>query len=209
METETLFPVVLAVLARVGREEIRKKFPLKSCIASTRIIIDVLGRYGVTAKPMAVRTVATRSEDAIALGSLDGTIGKPPEWDGSLAGHLIAVVPARSLLIDASLDQVPNEQFDVHNLPCPFVAAVSGEFIAGRESAYFFLQGCGVLYEPHVIPADVLATPEWNERQPRAGVVDKICAHIDRMKPVSANKFRKQYPDAYEFCKTTRGIASL
>jgi len=204
MKNELFFPIVIAVLARVGREEILKKFGLRSCIASTRIITEVLARYGVASKPMAVRTIVTRSEDAITLGSVDGTIGKPPEWNGTLAGHLIVVVPTNSLLIDGTLDQVPTEQFDVSNLPCPMIAPVTQDFIAGRETAYFCLQGCGVIYEPHSpIPETVLATPEWNERRPRTEVVDRICSHIDRMKPVAEGKFKRRYPEAHDFCRRT------
>jgi hypothetical protein len=203
MEKESFFPVITAALARVGRGEILRRFGPKSCIASTRIVIDVLERYGIASNPMAARTVVTRSDDGVTLGSVDGTIGKPPEWNGTVAGHLIVVLPGHGLLIDASLDQVRNQEFDIDNLPCPFIAPVGAEFIAGGESAYFCLAGCGIIYEPHAIPDAVLATREWRQRQPRAGVVDKICAHIDRAKPISGNQFRKLYPSAHEFCEST------
>lgn len=206
MENEA---VIFSVLARVARPEILKKYGPKSCIASTRIIIEVLSRYGIGSKPLAVRTVVTRSEDAITLGSIDGTIGKPPEWTGSLGGHLIAAVPDQTLVIDASLDQVPNEQFDIVNLPCPFIAPVTAEFLAGRESAYFLLPGCGIIYEPHLpVPDAVLAAPEWKQRQPRAEVVDRICAHIERMKPISEGKFKRRYREAHEFAEQTKMIAA-
>src|SRR5271169_6020058 len=141
MEQEELFPLVLAVRARVGRQEIRKRFGLTSCIASTRIIIDVFKRYGIVSKPLAVRTIASYGDYAVALGSADGTSGKPAIWNGGVDGHLVAVIPDKHLLVDGSLDQVNFSQCGIGELPCPFVAHVNDDFMAGTATAYFCV-GC-------------------------------------------------------------------
>lgn len=44
------FKKVLSALQGAAREEILRRFRSDSCIASTRIIIDVLGRYGFRAE---------------------------------------------------------------------------------------------------------------------------------------------------------------
>jgi hypothetical protein len=156
MEHEALFPLVLSVLARSGRQEIRERFGLQSCIVSTRIVIDVLERYGIMGRPFAVRTIASYGDYAVVLGSVDGTPGKPAIWNGGVAGHLVTVIPSKNLLVDVSIDQLDFSRFGIGALPCPFIAHVSDAFIDGIASEYFSVEGCGLVYQPHGLPAAVL-----------------------------------------------------
>jgi len=200
MEQEALFPLVLSVLARSGRQEIRERFGLQSCIVSTRIVIDVLNRYGIMGRPFAVRTIASYGDYAVVLGSVDGTPGKPATWNGGVAGHLVTVVPGKNLLIDASIDQLDFARFGIGALPCPFVAEVSDAFIDGIASAYFSVEGCALVYQPHSLPPAVVKTREWKSKTPSGSVVARICAEIENARPLTSKEFRSRFPDAYAYC---------
>ena len=111
--------------------EIRKKYHLASCIGSTRIVIDVLARYGIHAVP---RAVTTRVEKGGAVGSWLGSFYERATrglWKGTCAGHVVAVIPERNLLIDASIDQVCKRAPSLQP-PCPFVAEVGDDFICRK-----------------------------------------------------------------------------
>src|ERR1700736_1674315 len=109
--------VVLAGITRVARTEIRKEFSIDSCIGSTRIIIKVLKRYGIKAIGLAVRTAVFNDNDGGAvLGVSDwGPPANRGLWKGTCAGHAIAVIPDKSILIDASLDQLNLPRHGISN----------------------------------------------------------------------------------------------
>jgi hypothetical protein len=172
---------------------------MKSCIASTRIVIEILTRYGISSRPLATRTVVGRGNLGLALGSNDAVRGKPPIWAGSQAGHMVAIIPSRNLLIDASLDQANDPVVDIDGLPCPFIAPVSDDFIAGVEAAHFCVHHCGVFYEPHAIRDAVLQTPEWAWDKVKRRIFCKICAQIDNSTPMTIDEFARRQIAAYSW----------
>jgi hypothetical protein len=179
--------LVLAVLARVGRVEIRKIYTLPSCIASTRIVIDVLGRYGIHSEP---RAVTTRVSKAGGGGCFIGSVERHTRglWKGTTAAHLIAVIPGKNLLIDASIDQV-NQPAHGLQVPCPFIAQVSNGFMARRERSYFFIDDYALIYEQDRLPRQIRQTPDWRSRFYNRPVVESICAHIESARTVSDEEF--------------------
>lgn len=117
--------------ARVTRRVVLEYYQVSSCVASTRIGLDVLQYFGVPARPQAVRAFAFTADRYAALldgtrpdqapGYSVGTVGDQGvtsgpngrKWDG----HLVLVLPAqkpRPALIDLSADQMSRPQ---HNMP--------------------------------------------------------------------------------------------
>ena len=125
-----------------------------SCIASTRVTIEVMNHFGIPAKPLPVFTAVynaayalrykamgnrwPKDEDelerwhaecgaqSIGIGYHEG----PPEA-GKWPGHLVAVVNNR-FLVDASVDQVEQCQHGIF-LPGTLSERVTRPFLAGKE----------------------------------------------------------------------------
>lgn len=113
-------------LLAYARPEILRYFAADSCIASTRIALDVLGYFGIHAKAVPV-SVTVFNEDARAIYERDGieevaravhaarhqdtggpwTLGIGVDLPGKPPGpgHVVAVLPRQRLLLDLSLDQ--------------------------------------------------------------------------------------------------------
>jgi hypothetical protein len=118
---------VVTALAKVGRPPILEYFGKRSCIASTRIGLDVLEYFGVRAEPMPLFVLVLNGEalDLAAQGmsqpelqaemlkyGLDEPggpwgigVGAEIENSADWAGHLMVAVPDERLLLDLSLDQ--------------------------------------------------------------------------------------------------------
>lgn len=140
---------VIGAMLRIARPIILEHFSKPSCIASTRIGIDVLGYFGIKSEPMPLMLMVFNEE---ALKILDDgktfeelgeiqrqesptTPGGPwsiavgaevedsPDW----AGHLVVALPHRQMIIDLSIDQasrpLKNLNFDdqplVYRIPDP------------------------------------------------------------------------------------------
>ena len=125
--------LVLRGLQRHAYEPIREHFNLDSCIASTRIGLDVLDYFGIVAAPMPL-AVLIFNEEAIQL--LEGGMGMDElaqhlrsipkseagtPWSiglgyggdpepGKWAGHLVAAVPHARTLVDLSIKQAERTQ---------------------------------------------------------------------------------------------------
>jgi hypothetical protein len=106
----------LGRLTRAVRAAVLEKFSPDSCIASSRVLIDVLRSLGVLARPVAVRTVALNAE-AFRLFAEDvpvenwpptahsvGVAATGEKTDGRWDGHLVVV--SGDWLIDPSADQM-------------------------------------------------------------------------------------------------------
>ena len=118
---------ILKASRDVIRPTVLEFFSSDSCIATTRITIDVLAYFGIMAKPLAVETLIFNAEamervragvgfdelrrevDALARGEPGGpwTIGLGFAKSAADAGrHMMAWVPPLGLGLDYSLDQV-------------------------------------------------------------------------------------------------------
>jgi len=112
---------ILAAFSTVARPLILKFFPPNSCIASTRIALECLRRFGFTGEGLSVEFVCEFAERGTAyVGGLrpeserearrtakSFTRLKDPSGEGADM-HVVAVVsaPGGRWLIDASFDQV-------------------------------------------------------------------------------------------------------
>jgi len=200
MPKSTTLSIAIAVISRMGRAEIRKKFHLQSCIASTRIVIEVLRRYGIEAKPRAVRTVVSH---LVSMG--EDHRQKSGLWKGTRAGHLVAVVPAENLMIDASIDQAIIPKCYDYQLPCPFIAHVSDDFIKRSRPVYFFLNGWGLTYDPDCIPARIRMLPDWNSPRYWRSIVETLCAEIETAKPITLIEHVQRHASSCAICKKGKG----
>jgi hypothetical protein len=133
---------VLDALVRHARPIIREYFSADSCIASTRIGLDVLEFFGLHGQPMPVM-LAVWNADALALiervgidqagpqilaQPLDQTggpwtvgIGARPEGNdtrpGGWNGHLVIGLPRHDVLVDLSVDQASRPLKNIHLQP--------------------------------------------------------------------------------------------
>lgn len=118
---------VVAAVMKVARPVLLSVFEPRSCIASTRIGIDVLAYFGITALPISLFMVVHNAEavqlfsdgytneEVQAIYNTDGhlptsvggpwSIGIGGEGGDGWAGHLMVGLPQYRLLIDLSADQ--------------------------------------------------------------------------------------------------------
>lgn len=127
---------LLDLVVGEAREQVLRRFEPRSCVATTRVIVDVLACFGVTAEPLQVEcTVLNRQ--ALALLQRGGQdrlaevcsrysrsdtggpwtigVGHAAGAGPDSAGHVIAYLPDRRILIDGSLDQAaaPHKGLDL------------------------------------------------------------------------------------------------
>src|SRR5712692_6245543 len=118
--------LILSVLCDFGRKAILRRWRVDSCIASTRIGIEVLAYFGIPAEPLPVMTrvispAAVRLIDEgrdlntvtpeecpqcwiVDIGFPPGEGAKPPDSEGFWWCHMVILALGR-LIIDLSLDQ--------------------------------------------------------------------------------------------------------
>jgi hypothetical protein len=108
---------LLDALVIMARPAILAVFSTDSCIASTRIGLDVLAYFGITGQPLPVRLVATNPAATTLVTVGTEPTGEPtrPAAPGRMVlgtstgqwnpGHLAIAIPTLQVLIDLSLDQ--------------------------------------------------------------------------------------------------------
>lgn len=128
----------LQVFALAVRDAMEGRWHARSCVAATRVGLDVLGYFGIAARPTAVAYMAFSPESAAwhdahpdappeqvaPVGWSVGTYGAGQlrgeqggrEWDG----HLVVVAPSLDRLLDLSIDQANRPHRGLH-LPTPLV----------------------------------------------------------------------------------------
>lgn len=129
---------VLAALAKVGRPPMLEYFGRRSCIAATRIGLDVLDYFGVRAEAIPLFVVVMNGEALDLLeqglsqqelmvemqklgpdepgGPWSIGVGAQIENSRDWAGHLVIGVPDERLILDLSFDQASRPHKD---LPFP------------------------------------------------------------------------------------------
>jgi hypothetical protein len=115
--------LVLVALAAVGRPIMLEYVERSSCIAATRMGLEVCRYFGIAARPQSVRMMAV---NALARAAI--TAGEEPDWaagawsvgiagngqpqtPGGWDGHLVLV--ADRTLVDLSLDQASRPAKDL------------------------------------------------------------------------------------------------
>lgn len=181
---------VVESLVRVARPIILEMFNKDSCIASTRIAIDALRYFGIAAVPMALSatiynacaveefgqgeaiTSIANFQSALRVNEPSGAwsvmIGtglsekdpNNPTW----AGHLVAVIPETTVLIDLAIDQAsrPSKSIDLE----PFCLQIpQKEWWKGTDPIVEFTDISGsllVLDRRCPDPSGYLSSPNWN-----------------------------------------------
>lgn len=169
---------VISALVKVAREEILTVFDLDSCIASTRIGIDVLTYFGIQAKPIPVSVTIFNEEARVILDTegLDAVVRavwerSPHEpggpWTIGLGvqaaqktpgpGHVAIAVPAKSTLIDLSLDQATRKRKDI--ILAPVALGIPDEI------SFFDQPGERMLYTVRLDDAPPVTLMYQHERQ--------------------------------------------
>jgi len=192
---------ILERFAEIARGEILKEFGIDSCIASTRVTLEVMRSLKIPAKPLHVRLFAMNRAmaknidefgypDPETLGhwcSEDGAhsvgvgYGAPPGVEG-WNGHLVAFV-GTGYLVDASLDQVERPQ---KNLLVPVSGVFwtkinQAGFITGKIPMIRVLPSAVLRYEV-VVPPDLgyKDSPNWRLRYQTAPAVGRILKRLKR-----------------------------
>jgi len=177
----------ISAYAAVARPIIRRDHLANSCIASTRITIDVFQQLGYHAEPLEVVVSVgdkayvrhwrkhgpprsredydhmVRTTGAVVIG-----IGQDRSGDG-IGGHVVAVVED-TWLVDASLDQV--SRMTRARIPPVFTCPILPEHrvyrVIREVSDYLFVE-----YVPHPTARDYRTSPDWTgTREIRAAVAE-------------------------------------
>ncbi len=196
----------IAALCVVARRFILKAgWSRDSCLASTRIGIEVLSYFGITGKPLEVTVVAA---NALAVEQLDRTgavdlstdawtvgvkAGDRDEGDNAWPGaHMVISVPRMHTIVDLSVDQLHRPQHEIE-VPRPVAFEAKPEFFTGERAVQIELPKDGRLfYWPVNPPTGTRGSPDWtmrpSERSPNrpeiyratvAAIIRAMCS-IDR-----------------------------
>jgi hypothetical protein len=148
-------PPTLTEIMLASRESVLEEFRKQSCIATTRVIIDVCAYFGIKASPMAVSVIAfTKTawaqdgdgapvsewpDDRYSVGiGFRSRLGHKltKDWDG----HLVAVTD--KWMLDGSLDQISRPE---HSLSlCPLAIDVP----PGWDGTLYRQDGVVITYQP-------------------------------------------------------------
>jgi hypothetical protein len=190
---------IILSFASTARPIIRTAYDTDSCIASTRIAVNVFHEFGLRAKPMVARMkVCNRAmahcieqgliTDADSLERCSEQYGahalgigfsNEPMPPGYWAGHLVAVVE-RSVLVDASADQASRS---VQSIVLPGVVAetITRRFEAGLEPLVLRHRDGGVVqYHPSPRERSYRGALDWRESSISRFIVKEIVTAMTR-----------------------------
>ena len=114
-------------------------------------------------------------------GAAVSKVGKaaPSVEEGNWWGHLVVIVPqvidGGHLLVDASIMQANQPDFDI--VFPPLLLRVKDEFVSGRKPATFDVDTMKVIYEAHPDDRSFEVTPAWTAEgldQAASLVVDRL-----------------------------------
>lgn len=174
----------------LARPVILTQYTADSCIASTRLGLDVLAYFGVPATEMPLH-VGVYNAEAVAL--LEGGMTFPElaeelqrhsveedggPWSvgigpggGGYAGHLVITVPSLGVVIDLSADQFTREHKNIHLKP--YWARVDDEEWWTDDEAFYPLladDGSMIMLDRRAHDkTGYLRTPNWKRRSASSG----------------------------------------
>lgn len=181
--------VIVARLVEKARPIILEYYTPDSCIASTRIALDVLRHFGIETYALSVKAMlfnriyrdhyeaigrAPSDQEAEAwfaagahsIGLGYGGDGRADRWPG----HLVAIA-ARSYLVDLSLDQAarPQKDMEVTGHATPVTEAfLRGRGVLGIEAH----DGTLITYQAVVGDKSYQASPNWTT--PESACIQRI-----------------------------------
>lgn len=185
---------VVRLLVEMARPMILRRFRPSSCIASTRVAIDVLARFGMPAEPLPVTVYICNEifarhvervgqpateEEARRLFEVDGghtiLIGDRPDADTQgYPGHLVCLLRP-DLMIDLSIDQATRPQKGI--VLRPFAVPVTADFVDGRSARVVGQNGCVLRYQRHP-HRGFKNSGDWRDASRTAPIVDEIARKI-------------------------------
>lgn len=182
-------PQNLRRFSGITREACVEGFDKDSCIAATRVGLDVLGHFGVAAAPL---TVEAEVFNAIQIQLLRERGGPPKDWkeagewmrQGAWAhgigtresrgregwpGHLVMIVGERQL-VDLSIGQANKPEKGIV-LGEPIVCEVTRPFMQERERLVLTKDGILLTYLARSRDLSYRQRPEWRSDQPLTRLV--------------------------------------
>lgn len=183
-------PVVLAAYGRVARHVILRYLERQSCIASTRITVEVMRHFQLAAKALPMRLVVECPKLKYAyvsgLTAAQKAHAKKQSvaWStrgGGYDGHVVALV-ANSWIVDASIDQVESAEHGF-TVP-PSVLLVPVPIGINRRRMHIEIQG--VTDNGHELKIRYMssrdktfyATPAWELCTDLGSVVDLVISAV-------------------------------
>lgn len=185
----------LARITAVCRVETLRFRSPDSCIASVRVLTDVLSYFGHSSEPLACTTVVFNaagweqlqqgipheqwSPEAHSVG-VEGTGNlrshDPNRWDG----HLVALVDDGRWLVDPSLDQFARPQRDINVMP----AVLDATDWADRSRMHYWGRPDGTVvgYQVMAHAGPWRQSPDWRGRKNEAAFRASVGAAIRTLK---------------------------
>lgn len=178
---------IVTAYADVARPLMRQWLSPNSCIAATRITMNILNVFGIDARPLPVvatvhnpawlalgrklkrqPTVDEQKADpgnawSVGLGfndpeSRDSYPVDPNNW----AGHLVALTLNDALLIDGAIDQASRPQYDMPIPPIVLVQETTARFLDGSGSVVGETpDGVIISYHRNLTPDLYEHAPDW------------------------------------------------
>jgi hypothetical protein len=188
---------VLKLYARIARPVILEYFRKDSCIASTRITVEVFTRLGFKAIPLPsqaqiynrkFREILEREKHWptkeemkkwITQGAWGIGIGFGDHKGGGYVGHLVAIVENK-YLVDSSLDQAERPHKEIF-FPVILVAEINRDFGRGKEKHTIVNdRGTVMVYEPKIKDRKWETSPDWTDTSRHMPAVMRILQEIQR-----------------------------
>jgi len=188
---------ILKVYTRIARPIILEYFRKDSCIASTRITIEVFSRLGFKAIPFAChvqifndkfREIFEREKHWPTKGEMEKWItqgawsigfGYGDHKGERYIGHLVAIVENK-YLIDSSIDQAERPHKEIF-FPAILVTEVKRDFRRGKENLTIINdRGTVMVYEPKIKDRKWEVSPDWTVISRHRPAVGRILLEIQQ-----------------------------
>jgi len=188
---------ILKVYTRIARPIILEYFRKDSCIASTRITIEVFSRLGFKTIPFAChvrifngkfREIFEREkhwptkeemEKWITQGAWSIGFGYGDHKGERYIGHLVAIVENK-YLIDSSIDQAERPHKEIF-FPAILVAEINRDFRRGKEKLTIINdRGTVIVYEPKIKDRKWETSPDWTVISRHTPAVGRILLEIQQ-----------------------------
>lgn len=188
---------VLKVYTRIARPIILEYFRKDSCIASTRITVEVFSRLGFKAIPLACHVQIYNSKFReifereshwptkeemgkwITEGAWGIGIGFGDKKEQGYLGHLVAIVENR-YLIDSSIDQADRPNKEIF-FPGIMVTEVTRDFRRGKEKHTIINdRGTVMVYEPKIKDRKWETSLDWTVISKHTPAIKRILLEIQQ-----------------------------
>lgn len=170
------------------RELVLESFSADSCVATTRILLDVLAYFGIHARPLQVEVLVFNAEARVILdaGGIDAVAhavqARTPEdvggpWTLGIGvdtgrnpqgGHLVAALPEDGVILDGSLDQAARPLKDIH-VTADVIEVPDREFFTSPGAMMSVTasspgRGDVLLVYTHSPRRNLLQSPNWKRK---------------------------------------------